>query len=136
LLAPEDVDIARELLAGVPMFHNLNRAGIAELATMLRRRDMSRGETVIRRDEPAVCMYLIAYGEVEVDLPQHPSKLLSGAFFGESALFGGTPRGVIAKTKRPTKLFCLYADDFRTFIDRQPELASMIEIPDSAETTS
>ncbi|MBV9015564.1 MAG: ion transporter, partial [Alphaproteobacteria bacterium] len=75
-----------ELVAKVPFFRNIGAALIAEVARLLRPRDYPPGVVVMRRGQAGDCMYFIAEGEVEVQLPSQRIYLGPGQFVGELAL--------------------------------------------------
>jgi voltage-gated potassium channel len=115
-----------ELVAKVPFFHNIGAALIAEVARLLRPRDYPEGAVIMRRGQPGDCMYFIADGEVEIQLPGRHIPLGSGAFFGEVALLTGAPRNATIATTQPSTLLVLDIVDFHELLARQPELARII----------
>ncbi|HEX6442755.1 MAG TPA: cyclic nucleotide-gated ion channel [Stellaceae bacterium] len=115
-----------ELVAKVPFFHNIGAALIAEVARLLRPRDYPEGAVVMRRGQPGDCMYFIADGEVEIQLPGRHIPLGSGEFFGEVALLTGAPRNATIATTQPSTLLVLDIVDFHELLARQPELARII----------
>ena len=93
-----------ELVAKVPFFHNIGASLIAEVARLLRPRDYPAGAVVMRRGQPGDCMYFIADGEVEIQLPGQNVYLISGQFFGEVALLTGAPRNATVVATQPSTL--------------------------------
>ena len=98
-----------ESVSKVPFFAALGPAAIADVTHMLRTMDLPPRTMIIRKGQQGDCMYFIAAGEVEVDLPGKKVALGEGAFFGEMALLGNnlrcanitTTRGVEAAGARP-----------------------------------
>jgi len=82
---------------------------------------------VIRKGQPGDCMYFIASGEVEVDLPGKKVLLGEGAFFGEMALLGSNPRSANIATTTLSKLLVLDLVDFRLLMARHPDLVNAID---------
>ena len=115
-----------ELVAKVPFFHNIGASLIAEVARLLRPRDYPAGAVVMRRGQPGDCMYFIADGEVEIQLPGQNVYLISGQFFGEVALLTGAPRNATVVATQPSTLLSLDIVDFHELLARQPELARII----------
>ena len=74
------------MVARVPLFAELNAGDIAEVMRYLQSLTIEAGEYVVRRGEPATCMYFIAVGAVDVELADRTVRLDEGHFFGESAL--------------------------------------------------
>ncbi len=68
---------------------------------------------IIRKGQAGDCMYFIAEGEVEVDLPGKKVLLGEGAFFGEMALLGNNLRSADIAATRVSKLLVLDLVDFR-----------------------
>ena len=115
-----------ELVAKVPFFHNIGASLIAEVARLLRPHDYPAGAVVMRRGQPGDCMYFIADGEVEIQLPGQNVYLISGQFFGEVALLTGAPRNATVVATQPSTLLSLDIVDFHELLARQPELARII----------
>jgi len=115
-----------ELVAKVPFFHNIGASLIAEVARLLRPRDYPEGAVVMRRGEGGDCMYFIADGEVEIQLPAQSVYLGSGDFVGEVALLTGAPRNATVVTTQPSTLLVLDIVDFHELLAHHPELARII----------
>ena len=58
-----------ESVSKVPFFANLGPSAIADVTHMLRTIDLPPRTTIIRKGQQGDCMYFIASGAVEVDLP-------------------------------------------------------------------
>jgi voltage-gated potassium channel len=115
-----------ELVAKVPFFRDIGASLIAEVARLLRPRDYPQGAVVMRRGEPGDCMYFIADGEVEIQLPTQSVHLGSGEFVGEVALLTGAPRNATVVTTQPSTLLVLDIVDFHELLAHHPELARII----------
>jgi voltage-gated potassium channel len=109
-----------ESVSKVPFFAALGPSAIADVTHMLR-------TMIIRTGQAGDCMYFIAAGEVEVDLPGKTVKLGEGAFFGEMALLGNNLRSANITTTRVSKLLVLDLVDFRMLMARHPDLAETID---------
>ena len=94
---------------------------------MLRTMDLPPRTMIIRKGQQGDCMYFIAAGEVEVDLPGKKVRLSEGAFFGEMALLGNSLRSANITTTRLSKLLVLDLVDFRLLMARHPDLAQTID---------
>ena len=116
-----------DLVSKVPFFQSLDPSSITEITRMLRRIEVPERTAVIRRGKVGDCMYFIASGEVEVDVPPAPVRLGEGAFFGELALLGDSIRTANVSTTQPTTLLVLDLADFRTVMANHSELARAIE---------
>jgi voltage-gated potassium channel len=116
-----------ESVSKVPFFAALGPAAIADVTHMLRTMDLPPRTMIIRKGQHGDCMYFIAAGEVEVDLPGKKVTLGEGAFFGEMALLGNNLRSANITTTRLSKLLVLDLVDFRLLMARHPDLAETID---------
>jgi voltage-gated potassium channel len=94
---------------------------------MLRTIDLPPRVMIIRKGQQGDCMYFLASGEVEVDLPGKKVQLVDGAFFGEMALLGNNTRNANITTTKLSKLLVLDLVDFRLLMARHPDLAETID---------
>ena len=116
-----------ESVSKVPFFAALGPAAIADVTHMLRTMDLPARTMIIRKGQAGDCMYFIAAGEVEVDLPGKKVRLGEGAFFGEMALLGNNLRSANITTTRVSRLLVLDLVDFRLLMARHPDLAETID---------
>lgn len=116
-----------ESVSKVPFFAALGPAAIADVTHMLRTMELPARAMIIRKGAQGDCMYFIAAGEVEVDLPGKKVQLGEGAFFGEMALLGNNKRGANVSTTKVSRLLVLDLVDFRVLMARHPELAETID---------
>jgi voltage-gated potassium channel len=116
-----------ESVSKVPFFAALGPAAIADVTHMLRIMDLPARTMIIRKGQAGDCMYFIAAGEVEVDLPGKKVRLGDGAFFGEMALLGNNLRSANITTTRVSRLLVLDLVDFRMLMARHPDLAATID---------
>ena len=111
----------------VPFFAALGPAAIADVTHMLRTMDLPARTMIIRKGAVGDCMYFVATGEVEVDLPGKKVRLGEGAFFGEMALLGNNLRSANITTTRISRLLVLDLVDFHVLMARHPDLAETID---------
>jgi len=116
-----------ESVSKVPFFAALGPSAIADVTHMLRTMDLPARTMIIRKGQTGDCMYFIAAGEVEVDLPGKKVTLGEGAFFGEMALLGNNLRSANITTTRVSKLLVLDLVDFRMLMARHPDLAETVD---------
>lgn len=119
-----------DLVAKVPFFRDIGAAAIAEIARLLRPREVGTGTVVVRRGDPGDCMYFIVEGEIEVQIDP-PLRLGAGTFFSEIALITGAPRTATAMAAEPCTLLILDIVDFRQLAAHHPALEQVIR--DEAE---
>jgi voltage-gated potassium channel len=115
------------MLARVPLFASLSASEIAEVMTYLRAQTVPSETIIVRRGEPATCMYFIASGEVEIETRKGPIRLTEGHFFGELAVLRHTQRTATVRTIEPTKLLVLEAGDLHALMERNSDIAARIE---------
>lgn len=115
------------MIAHVPLFSTLDASEIAEIMHYLRAQTVPADTIVVRRGEEAHCMYFVALGEVQVELPHEKVRLGEGQFFGEIAVLRKTRRTATVRTTVPSKLLALDAGDLGTLMARNPEIGRRIE---------
>jgi voltage-gated potassium channel len=112
------------LVAKVPFFAKLDATEIAEIVELLQPYTVPPRYTIIRRGEPATCMYFITAGDVEVEIPPHPFHLSSGDFFGELALLQRGPRVATVVSITECQLLILESRDLDRLLDEHPDMAA------------
>ena len=118
--------VSWNLVAGVPLFADLDARRIAEIAHLLRPKMVSPRHAIVRRGEPADPMYFIVTGEVEVDLHPKVRTLGAGDFFGEIALLKESERTATVTTVTECRLLYLDRYDFRRLLRDHPDLRETI----------
>jgi len=112
----------------VPFFASLGPAAIADVTHVLRTMDLPPRTMIVRKGQPGDCMYFIASGAVEVDLPGKKVRLGEGDFFGEMALLGNRQRSANIMTTELSRLLVLDLVDFHVLMARHPDLAHTIDV--------
>lgn len=121
-----DFIITWGMVARVPLFADLDAAGIGEIHKMLSAHTAQAGEVIARRGEVARSMYFIASGEVELDFAAETHVLGEGQFFGEMALLHSARRAATARARTRCMLLMLAADDLTDVIRRHPNIGERI----------
>jgi voltage-gated potassium channel len=123
-----DFTVTWSLLAQVPFFQQLMAPRIAELVRVLRPRFVQEGDVILRRGEEGDAMFIIASGEVEVDLGpgREPVLLGPGQFFGELALLEPVARTATVRAADECKLLELPAKEFQEMMRHHPELRDAV----------
>ena len=116
-----------DLVKQVPIFHDIGPGTVADLAALLRPRDLPPRAVLWRRGDAGSAMYFIVSGEVEI-LIEPPLRLGAGDFFGEMALLNDRPRNATVMTTEPCQLLELDIADFRALASKTPELVRSIEV--------
>jgi voltage-gated potassium channel len=121
-----DFIITFGMVARVPLFAELNAAEISNIMSLLRARQIEHGDVITRRGELAHSMYLIAAGEVEIELKNERVRLGAGHFFGEIAALRRTRRSANVVAVTSTSLLVLDAHDLHALMEREPRIAERI----------
>lgn len=121
-----DFIITWGMVARVPLFAELNAAEIADIMRLLRARQVEAGAMITRRGEEADSMYLIAAGEVEIELKNERIRLGAGHFFGEIAALRRARRSATVVAVMNTSLLVLDAHDLHALMEREPRIAERV----------
>jgi voltage-gated potassium channel len=121
-----DFVVTWTMVARVPLFAELDATEVSDIMQLLRAQQAEPGELIVRRGDTADCMYFVAEGEVEIELPNERVRLGVGQFFGEMAVLRRSRRSASVTAVRRTKLLVLDAHDFHSLMDRDPRLAKHV----------
>jgi voltage-gated potassium channel len=115
------------MLARVPLFSSLNASEIAEIMDLLHAQTVPANTIIVRKGDPAHCMYFIAQGSCIIELSNGPIELGEGQFFGEIAIIRKTRRTATVRSTEPSKLLVLTEADLSLLMGRNRELRNRIE---------
>ncbi len=121
-----------EHLRRYPLFAKLSDAELAQLVERMRLRAFRRGETLFRKDDPGTHLYVVLDGAVKIALPGEFGQealvaiMRTGEFFGELALFDGSPRSASATALEDTRAALLARDDFLAFLETHPAAVRVV----------
>ncbi|HUF16687.1 MAG TPA: cyclic nucleotide-binding domain-containing protein [Thermoanaerobaculia bacterium] len=109
------------------LFPDVPGAVLGELISKATVKSLGKEEVVFREGEPGDAFYLIRNGMVKISRTSGEkeivlSYLVSGNFFGESALLSDAPRTATVTTIFPSELIRLSKRDFDQFLARYPHL--------------
>ena len=113
-----------DLLRRVPLFSDLERREIEEIAASMKERTFGAGETVAQEGQGAVGFFVIQDGTARVTVRgEDRGRLGSGDYFGEIALIAESAR--TATVIAETDLSCLAMTfwDFRPFVESNGRVA-------------
>jgi len=116
-----------DLVAQVPFLRDVGPGAIADLANILRPREVPARAVIARRGQPGDCMYFIVQGEVEAMVQPQSHIMGPGDFFGEIALLTGGPRTATIMTLTQCRLLVLDIADFRAIAASRPALLAVIQ---------
>ena len=121
-----------EHLRRYPLFAKLSDTELLQLAERARARSFKRGEMLFRKDDPGTHLYVVLDGAVKIALPGEFGQealvaiMRPGDFFGELALFDGSPRSASATALEDTRAALLARDDFLAFLEGHPAAVRVV----------
>ena len=116
------------LVAKVPIFSELDKGTISEIARLLVIKRFTRNEVIIKKGDRGDAMYFILDGEVDVILKnKEPVVLKQGDFFGEIALLKDVKRTATVKSNGRCEMLELTTYDLKRLIQSRPEIIESIE---------
>jgi CRP-like cAMP-binding protein/di/tricarboxylate transporter len=114
-------------LTRVPLFAEIDRVTLAQLAAHLDPIVLEEGDTVCRQGEPGDCLYVLTAGRLGVhvhDTDDRVSRRVDGLepgdFFGEMALLTGEPRSATVRAEAPSRVLRLERQRFEALVREQP----------------
>jgi len=116
------------LLRGVPVFAPLPRPVLEALAAALRPIRLGEGDVVFSRGDAGESFYVIADGEVEVEVDRAPVVLGPGDSFGEIALLGDVPRTATVRARTQLEAYALPGDAFVAAVTGHAESAGVADL--------
>src|ERR687891_234228 len=121
-------DDKADALKRAPLFQNLSRGELVELARLTEDMEVEEGKVLAREGDIGSEFFVIVDGDVAVTKDGSEIRRLGpGEFFGEIALIWDSPRRtatVAAAT--PLRFFVLTRQAFRSLIDHHPDIESSV----------
>ena len=112
------------VLAGVPLFAELNRRHLNKVAAIGRIRRFHEGSAIVRAGERGDALFVILDGEVSVRRPGLSELSLgSGSFFGEMALLDSAARSASVIAKGPVVCLAIGQPRFLKLLHTEPAIA-------------
>jgi CRP-like cAMP-binding protein len=115
-------------LGRAPLFKNLSRTELVELAKLTEDLEVGDGKVLAREGEIGREFFVIVDGEVVVTKGgEEINRLGPGDFFGEIALIWESPRRTATVAAAgPVRFFVLTRQAFRSLIDRHPDIEEKV----------
>jgi CRP/FNR family transcriptional regulator, cyclic AMP receptor protein len=114
-------------LSRAPLFSELSKKELTQLARMSDDLEVEAGHVLCREGRRGREFFVIVQGEVEVTRKGKPVKRSGGdEFFGEIALLEDIPRTATVTAKTPVRLFVLSSRDFRRLVQSSPSVESKV----------
>jgi MFS family permease len=132
LLALDTSPVARrgiELLRGIPIFAPLPTASIERLAEALEPVQLAAGSVLFRSGDAGDRFYVVASGELAIDLPTGEKREGPGGWVGEIALLRDIPRTATVRAETDVELLALDREVFLDAVtghDRASQAAAFI----------
>jgi CRP-like cAMP-binding protein len=115
-------------LGRAPLFTNLSRADLVELAKLTEDLEFEEGKVLAREGEIGREFFVLVDGDVAVTKDGEEIRRLGpGDFFGEIALIWDSPRRTATVTAAtPVRFFVLTRQAFRSLIDHHPDIEEKV----------
>ena len=115
-------------LGRAPLFGNLARGDLVQLAMATEDLEVEAGKVLAREGEIGQEFFVIVDGEVSVTRDgEEINRLGPGDFFGEIALIWDSPRRTATVTAAtPVSFFVLTRQAFRGLIDHHPDIEAKV----------
>jgi len=112
-----------ELIRQVPLFAQLSRAEVREVAQIADEVDVKAGKQLTREGERGSEFFVLLDGAAEVRKGGDQVNLLgAGDFFGEIALVSRSPRTATVTTIEPSDLLVITGTSFRALLEHSPRI--------------
>ena len=114
-------------LARVPLFAELPKRHLRELARASGVSELAEGETVVRQDAAGDVCYVILEGQARVVRNgRRLATIASGDFFGEMSLLDGAPRSASVVADEPSRVLSLPRKAFIELLSANPKIAETV----------
>ena len=121
-----------EVLRGVPVFEELSRREIQNIARIAYQRHYSVGEVIIHEGQNAAGMYIMVDGQAEVTKALedgtilHLTTLENSELFGDVGLLDSSPRTATVKATRDSSVIGFFRPELLELMNSNPRLASKV----------
>jgi CRP/FNR family transcriptional regulator, cyclic AMP receptor protein len=113
-----------DLLQRVPLFSDLGRRELDQVASSMKERRFEQGETLTVEGRGGVGFFVIEEGEARVSVhDEDRGKLGSGDYFGEIALISEGSRTATITAETPVKAWGMTMWDFRPLVESNAQMS-------------
>jgi CRP/FNR family transcriptional regulator, cyclic AMP receptor protein len=113
-----------ELIQKVPLFADLDRKELSDLASWFKERSFSEGEEVVSEGRGGIGFFVIEAGEAGVSVHgDERASLGPGDYFGEVALIDEGARSATVTAKSPLRTYGLTSWEFRPLVENNASIA-------------
>jgi len=115
-------DIIR-FMSKLDMFSKIvkDKEAIRKIASLFRFKEYPKNDTIIKKDDPGIYLFIIVSGRVEVLLGNDELSitfLKKEEVFGEMSLLSGALTGATIKTIETTEVLYAKSSDFNKILDK------------------
>jgi CRP-like cAMP-binding protein len=115
---------AVELLSQVPLFSELSKKELKEIAKAAKEVAHREGAVLAREGDSGLGFFLIVDGSASVSVGGRPrGRMGPGDFFGEISLLDGGPRSATVKAETPIKMLGLTQWVFKRLVEQNPSIS-------------
>lgn len=108
----------------IPLLHEFSDGKLAQLASVFKRRDPSRGELLFEAGKLADEVYLLTEGEITIyEGDQVRMKLIPPVCIGEVGTLAGMNRNTTARISKDTEIWCASREDLLGFFQTHSDIA-------------
>lgn len=116
-----------ELIKGVPLFSNLGRGELDDVASIADEIDLNEGKELTVEGQPGREFFVIIEGDAAVRRGDREiNRLGAGDFFGEIALVEDRPRTATVVAETPIRALVITDRSFRMLLERSPEIEGKV----------
>lgn len=114
-------------LGAIPVFSELSKSELKEIAKLMTRADIPSGTVLTRQGEPGQEFMVICEGTARVQINDETvAHLGAGDFVGELAVISGTPRSATVTATSDMTLEVLTRQEFMSLLDTSPDVSHKI----------
>lgn len=109
------------VLKRIPLFASLSETDLQNLTSLLRRKQLGKGELLFQQGDEGTALYIIVQGRIKISLSRRMDNVTlailgQAEFLGEMALLDDLPRSADAIALEDSQLYVLNRKDFLSFL--------------------
>ena len=113
-----------KVLAGVPLFADLSKKELGQVASIAGELDFRADKVLIREGDPGREFFVLLEGSADVTRGgKQIATRRAGDFFGEIALMCDRPRVATVTTTEPSVALVITDRDFKELVKKSPSIA-------------
>jgi CRP-like cAMP-binding protein len=118
--------MARFVLPKTPFFSVLTPELFRMAVERVRLVQLAKGEDLFRQGDPGDALFVVAWGEIAILVPQEVARLSEGDFFGEIALLADRPRTATARATVDSQVLAIDRPLLGDLIAASPDLLKVL----------